>query len=191
MSDHGIRLERLSSSDPKIKFGTAKKLIELAKTHPESLYPAFDSIVPILDDQNNIIKWSAIDAIGYLACVDENHLVDSLLPKLCSYLRCGRMITANHAIAALGRIAAARPELQAEITAELLKVDRYRYDTKECNNIAVGKTLEAIASYSDEVKSSARIRSFARRQLKNTRNATKRKAEKLLRKLEEAGEVEL
>lgn len=183
MSSNDFRFSGLSSQDAKIKFATAKALVELAKSHPERLYPAFDSIVPILDDENSILKWCAIDAIGYLAEVDANHLIDSLLPKLFAQLRGGKMITANHAIEALGRIARARPELEPMITPVLLKVASYRYDTPECTNIAIGKSLEALGSYTDLLKRRNRIRSFAELQTHNRRPATKRKAETLLKKL--------
>lgn len=183
MRDNGIHLTGLSSSIAKVKFATAKQLVELAKTHPETLYPAFDSIVPILDDHNNILKWCATDAIGYLACADDRHLIDTLLPRLFRMLRNGKLITANHAVAALGRIANARPELRHAITGELLKVERYTFETSECRNIVIGKTLEAFSEYAHEDRENPKIVSFAERQLRNTRPATRKKAERLLKKL--------
>jgi len=97
-------------------------------------------------------------------------------------LNTGNMITANHAINALTDIALAKPEYQAEITKELLKVEHYSYDTAECRNICIGKVILAIGKYFDDLKDKEATLDFVRRQTKNTRNATRKKAEQFLRK---------
>jgi len=92
------------------------------------------------------------------------------------------MITANHAIMALANIALARPEHQPKITDELLKVEHYNYDTDECRNIAIGTAIQAIGSYFNGLKDGEAAIEFAKRQTKNSRNATRKKAEKFLAK---------
>lgn len=177
-----INLADLSSKDPKIKYGCAKNLLAVAKEKPAEIYPNLDFFVELLDSENNIIKWTAIDIVGRLARVDEAKKIDALMGRLFELLNTGKMITANHAIMALADIALARPEHQERITDELLKVERYNYDTDECRNIAMGAVIQAIDSYFTELEDRKAAIGFTRRQTQNSRNATKKKAEKFLAK---------
>lgn len=177
-----INLADLSSKDPKIKYGCAKNLLAVAKEKPAEIYPNLDFFVELLDSENNIIKWTAIDIVGRLARVDEAKKIDALMGRLFELLNTGKMITANHAIMALADIALARPEHQERITDELLKVERYNYDTDECRNIAMGAVIQAIDSYFTELENRKAAIGFARRQTQNSRNATKKKAGKFLAK---------
>lgn len=54
--------------------------------------------------------------------------------------------------------------------------------TPECRNIAKGKAVEAFDLFFDQIKDQAPVIRFVKRQLKNTRNSTRKKAEKLLKK---------
>jgi len=63
-----------------------------------------------------------------------------------------------------------------------LKIEHYNYETDECRNIALGKVILAIGSYFDRLKDKKIVIEFVEQQTKNTRNATKKKAEKFLRK---------
>lgn len=177
-----VNFKDLTSENPKIKYGCVKKLLALSKNNPSELYPHLDFFVELLDNENNIMKWTAIDIIGRLSKVDSENKTDKLMDKLFGLLNCGRMITANHAVAALTDIALARPRYQEKITEELLKVEHYNYDTVECRNIALGKVILAINEYFDQLKDKKAVVEFVERQTKNTRNATKKKAEQFLKK---------
>ena len=177
-----IDLADLSSDDPKVKYCCAKNLIAIAKEDPARLYPHIDTFVKLLDGQNNVLKWTAIIIIGKLARVDKEKKVDRLIGKLAGFLNAGKLITANNTTMALAGIAVAKPQYQKQITRELLKVENYDYDTMECRNIAIGKVIEAIGSYSGQLKDKKAVIEFALRQTKNTRNATKKKAEQFLKK---------
>jgi len=49
-----INFDDLSSDVPKIKYGTSKRLIEVAETNPDELYPYFDYIKELINHKNNI-----------------------------------------------------------------------------------------------------------------------------------------
>jgi hypothetical protein len=178
-----VDLADISSNDPKVKYCCAKNLIAVAKENPARLYPHIDTFVKLLDGENNVLKWTAIIVIGNLARVDKEKKVDGLISRLVGFLNAGKLITANNATVALAGIAVAKPKYQKQITEELLKVEHYDYDTDECRNIAIGKAIEAIGSYSNQLKDKKAVFEFAQRQTKNTRNATKKKAEQFLKKL--------
>jgi hypothetical protein len=175
--------EDLTSENPKIKYGYAKNLLVTAKDNPAELYPHIDFFVKLMKNENGILKWTAIDIIGLLSKIDIEKKIDKMLDKLFAFLNTGNMITANHAIAALTDITLAKPEYQKIITDELLKVEHYNYETDECRNIALGKVVLAVSSYFDHLKDKKTVIEFVERQTKNTRNATKKKAEKFLKNI--------
>ena len=177
-----INLADLQSDSAEVKYCCAKNLIAIARENPARLYPHLDTFAKLLDGDNNVLKWTAIIIIGNLARVDKDKKVDRLIGRLVGFLNAGRLITANNATMALATIAIAKPQYQKQITKELLKVEHYDYDTDECRNIAMGKVIEAIGSYSSQLKDKKAVIEFAQRQTKNTRNATRKKAERFLKK---------
>jgi hypothetical protein len=177
-----MNLTDLFSQNLKLKYGCARNLLAIAKENPSEIYPNLDFFVKLLDSENKIIKWTAIDIIGHLAKVDKAKKIDELVRRLFELLNAGNLITANHAITALTGIALAKPKYQGRITDELLKVEHYSYNTDECRNIAIGTVILAIGSYFSEVKDKGPTIEFVRRQTQNGRNATRRKAGKFLRK---------
>ncbi len=180
-----IYLADLSSRDPKVKYGCSKNLLAITEKNPSEIYPQLDFFIKLLDDENKILKWTAIDIIGHLAKVDKNKSIDKLMERLFSLLSEGNLITANHAITALTDVTLAKPEYQKKITNELLKVEHYSYDTDECRNIATGKVILAISTYFGELEDKKAVIEFAKRQTKNTRNATRKKAEQFLKKYDQ------
>jgi hypothetical protein len=177
-----MNLKDLGSENPRIKYRCAKKLVALAASDPDKLYPRFDFFMEMLDHENQILKWTAIDVIGHLAKSDKMKNIDRILKRLFGLLNAGKLITAGHAAQALAGIAMVKPKYRGRITNELLKVERYIYDTDECRNIVIGIVIKAIAPFYTELKDKKAVIEFAKRQLKNRRHATRKKAEQFLKK---------
>lgn len=178
-----LNLKDFYSDNPKVKYAAAKKAVAISKENPAELYADFDFFVNLLDNENQIIKWTAIQIIGNLSKTDKEKKVDELLPRLIDFLNCGKLITANHAIFALAEIALNKPEHQEQVIKELLKVERYNYDTVECRNIALGKVILALEKFREKIKDDKEIIEFLKRQTKNSRIATSKKAQQLLKKI--------
>ena len=178
-----VFLNDFFSKTAKVKYTGTKKAIAISKEDPGELYPNFDFFIELLNSENQIIKWTAIQVIGNLSKVDKKKKVDKLLPKLISFLNCGKMITANNTILALSEIALNKPEYQKMIFKEFIKVEQYNYDISECRNVALGKVVLVLGKFKDEIKDQKDILEFLERQTNNTRVPVKKIAMKLLEKL--------
>lgn len=178
-----INLDAFSSTNAKIKYACAKQAIVISKNNPSMLYPDFEFFVKLLDSSNNILKWTAIQVIGNLSAVDKKKKVDKLLPQIISFLKSGKLITANNAILALTEIAYNKPKHSDKIIKELFKSENYSFETSECKNIVIGKILLALDRLKDQIKNQKDALSFVERQTHNSRNATKKKAQVLIKKL--------
>jgi hypothetical protein len=77
-------------------------------------------------------------------------------------------------------IAAAKPYLAERIAKQLLRVEKARYATPECRNVAIGHALEALRKLMTLLPDARGVRRFAARQVDNPRRATANKARKLV-----------
>ena len=175
----------ISSTNPRVKFGSAKTLRIISERKPEMLYSRMDFFASLLDSENNILKWIALDIIANLTRIDSRNEFSKLFKKFYGYLYEGSLITASHVVDNSSKIALSKPELQDKITEELLKVEEVTLPTKECRNILIGKAIKAFEVYYDNLKDKDKVISFVKRQSNNPRNATKARAEKFLKRLEE------
>lgn len=174
--------EGLSSKLPRVKFGCSKTLLLLSAQHPKLLCSSIDRIAELLDSKNRIIKWSAITILGNLAMVDTEGRIRNRVHKLYGFLAGGELITANNAMAALGKISRAFPEEQERIAAHLLGIERQLFETDECRNIAIGKAILALGMFCDPANSSKSVLDFVGRQTGNSRRATANKAKAFIAK---------
>jgi len=79
-----------------------------------------------------------------------------------------------------------KPKLQDAITKKLLKVEKLSVPTAECRNILIGKTIDALSAYYDEIEDKHEVVSFVKRHLNNPRRSTQTKAQRFMKKMKEA-----
>ena len=171
----------VTGPNKRIKNAAAKTLQILSARNPKLLYAKLDFFLQLIDGDDTILKWIALDVIGNVAAVDtKNRIHKTVLLTLYDLLSDESMITAAHAIAALGLIAVHKPRHRKEITAHLLCVENIRRNP-ECRNILIGQTILALTKYFDQIPDTKAVLDFAQRALINSRPATRKKAEKFLK----------
>ena len=170
----------LEAAQGAARFGWAKVLLILARKAPAILYPRLDVVLGLLRGESKILQWTAILAIGDLAAVDSKGRIEAILDELLAPIPGPVMITAANTIGAAAKIARARPRLADRIAREILKVEKARYATPECRNVAIGQAIEALDEFFEAISDREPVIGFIERQLENTRPATRKKAEKWL-----------
>jgi hypothetical protein len=173
--------EGLKADKPRIKYGCAKTLRLISELRPEVLYPHFDFFVRLLDHENKILQWDAALVLSHLARVDADDRFAAVFARYFSPIPGPVMITAANVIQGGARIAQARPEWADRIGAEILKVAGARYQTPECRNVAIGHAIVALGALLPLLYRPAVAVRFVRMQLKNSRPATRKKAEQFLK----------
>lgn len=175
-------LDGISSPNSRVRFKCAKALRIISEENPEMLYPHFGFFRKLLDSENNILRWNAIDIIANLATVDSNNMFGRLFGEFYGLLNEGSLITAAHVVDNSAKIIRAKPHLERRITNELLRIEKISLPTEECRHIITGKVITAFGQYFDQSKNKDIMLSFARNQLNSTRPSTKRRAEQFLRR---------
>lgn len=176
-------IDGLTANQPRLKFGCAKALCLLSEQEPAALYPHFDLFVSLLDHENKILQWEAIFILSHLAGVDTEDKFEAVFDRYFAPVSGPVMITAANVIKGGARIAQSRPDWADRVATQVLRVSRARYQTAECRNVAIGHAITALGEMSGLLRQPAPVVHFVRRQLRNTRPATRAKAERFLRGL--------
>ncbi len=172
-----------SSSSANLRFKCAKILRITSESTPEVLYPYFEFFETLLESENNIIKWNAMDIIANLTIVDTGDKFDCIIDKYYRLFNQGSLITSAHVVENSGKIARGKPHFREVIANEILKVSDIPLPTAECRSILAGKVILTLSNYPELVTDKNRVISFLTGQLNSTRNATRKKAEILLKRL--------
>jgi hypothetical protein len=173
-------LEGLNAAKPHIKYGCAKTLCLASEHRPDLIYPHFDCFVRLLDHENKILQWNAAFVLSHLARVDSRNKLAAIFRKYFSPIPGPVMITAANVIQGGARIAQAKPQLADRIAAEIRKVARARYQTPECRNVAIGHAILALGDIRHLLRDPAPAVQFVRKQTRNRRPTTRKKAEAFL-----------
>ena len=174
----------ISSGEATVRFKCAKVLRALSKANPKLLYPYFDFFSTLLDSQNNIIKWNAMDIIANITEIDTEGKFEKIFGKYYNLLNEGSLITAGHVVDNSGKIANVKHNLREQITDHLISVERITLPTEECRSILDGKVIQAFGQYINHIKNNNDVVAYIKSQLKSGRSATRKKAEKLLEQMQ-------
>ena len=178
-------IKGVSSPKASVRYGCGNVLKLFSEENPEKLYPYMDFFIGLLDSNYRILTWIAMAVIANLAEVDIDNKFDGIFDKYYSFLNDEYMVTVANVVGNSGRIAKAKPHLTQKITNELLKTENLTtklHLTQECKNVILGHAISALDVYFDQIENKDDVISFVKRQLSNTRNATRTKAEKFLEK---------
>lgn len=178
-------LEGLNNPKGTIRLGCEKTLRLISEQQPKLIYPHFDTFAKMLDSENNILKWGAIMTISNLVSVDSNGEFEKIFEKYFSSITDKTMITASNVIKNAWKIAMAKPESAEDITQQILKAEKARYENKgqvspECNNIVRGHAIDSFDKFYDRIRDKKPVLAFIKRQLNNTRKPVSKKAERFL-----------
>jgi len=177
-----ILFEGLNADKASIKYGCEKTLRLISEREPQLLYPNFNLFVRLLDSENNFLKWGSIIIIANLATVDSENKFEKIFDKYFAPIPGPELIPAGNVIGNSYKIALAKPELSERIAKVILKVEKAKYQTDECKNVAFGHTINSFTQFYGQIKNKEPVDKFIKKQLKNTRNATRKKAERFLKK---------
>jgi hypothetical protein len=145
------------------------------------IYHKWDDFVKLLKSENTFMKSIGITIIANLTRVDTKNKFEKIFERFYRLLDDDSMITASNIAGLSGVIAQAKPKLQTKITNRLINIDSTHHSL-ECKNIIKGKAILSFDEYFEETRNKKRILEFVKVELKNSRPATKKKAEKFVKK---------
>lgn len=172
----------LESDKARVKFGALKALRQVSQLEPQLLYPHFDFFVSMLRSENSIQRWNAMLILGDLARMDRGRKMERILEDYLAPITGPRLIDAANTMRGATAVATAKPHLADKIARAILKVETANYATPECRNVAIGHAITCLDRLVPMVADARVIPLFVTRQLDNGRPATRKKAERFLRR---------
>jgi hypothetical protein len=182
-------IEGLNAKPARVKYGCAKALRVVSEERPDLLYPKFDYFARLLGHENKIFQWEAIFVLSRLARADAKDKFNAIFDRYFAPIPGPVMITAANVISASAQIARAKPNLADRIASEVLKVAQARYQTAECRNVAIGHAILAFGEFLGLIEDRAPVLAFVRKQTRNSRPATRKKAEQFLKRFDRRADI--
>jgi hypothetical protein len=170
--------EALKSKDETKRYNSFEVLLRLSEEQPDFLYPRWDFLADMLDSDNAYWKLIAVRLIANLTRVDTENRFGQIFDKYYNLLN-DSVIVAGHVTANSGKIARAKPELQAEITDRLLNIDKTSQKHKDL--IKAG-AIDSFGEYFVESRDKGKIIEFVKQQLNGDSPKTRKKAKEFLKK---------
>jgi hypothetical protein len=178
-------LGALKSKDDAERYGSFEVLLDLSEKNPASLYPHWDFLAEMLGSKNAYRKLIAVRLLSRLTRADSENRFEKIFDKYYNLLN-DSVIVAGHITADSGRIARAKPELQARITDRLLNIDKTAQKHKDL--IKAG-AIDSFGEYFEDSQDKESIMEFVRRQLDGESPKTREKAKEFLKKWEKNHET--
>ncbi|PYT79933.1 MAG: hypothetical protein DMG40_14095 [Acidobacteria bacterium] len=175
-------MDALGSATPRVRFAASRLLRIVSENSPAGLYPHFDFFVRLLRDKNSILRWNAMLTLGHLAAADHQKKLDAILDSYLVPISGKNLMDATNTIRGAASIARAKPYLADRIAKTILAVEKARYATPECRNVAIGHAIHALDEFFPLLQDQRAVLSFVKRQGKNARRSTRNKARKFLAK---------
>jgi hypothetical protein len=172
-------LDGVLSKKDAVRYGSFKVLNVLSEKHPEKLYGSWDFFADLMRSNNTHRKYIAIYIIANLTRADSENKFEKLFDAYYGLLGDKSVIPAAHVAANSGKIALAKPKLEAKITNRLLDIDNAVQRHKD---LVKASAIEAFEAYFEKSKDQTRIIEFVKAQLNCESPKTREKAKTFLKK---------
>jgi len=170
-------LAGLTARNDVYRYNCFKVLLQVSEDQPSVLYPEWDRFVAMLDSDNSYHRSIGLMLIANLTPMDAAGRFESIFDRYFDLLDDEKVVTARYLAQHAGRIARAKPHLQAAIAERLLAVEGTHHEPgrKDLLKADVIASLDEFFGITGEQE---RIRAFIEAQLTcsspKTRQAAKR-----------------
>lgn len=181
----------IEKSEPSaIKFTAEKAVRNLSENNPELFIGMEDKIFSLLKSENTFIRLGNIITCSNLAVIGTEKMFELFKDVYIPFLYSKNIAEFGNAVKGIPKIISALPLLEDDLIEPLFEADQRVFIHKgkpspECSNVAAGKVIDVFVKISNNSLYREEMLDFAKRNLTNTRNSTKRKAEKLIKCLKD------
>jgi hypothetical protein len=175
-------LDNLWSKNETIRYNSHKVLCLISQEHPRILYPQWDYFAQFLKSDNTYHKLSAIHILANLIKADTKGKFEKMFDWFYGLLDDKSFITAAYLAGASGKIARAKPKLQAKITNRLLNIDKTHHQ-QERKDLVKASVIEAFEEYFEQTRNKKVILEFVEKQLNCESPKTRKTAKEFFKRL--------
>ena len=170
-------LHGVVSKDETVRHNCYKVLAEIAGSQPRVLDPAWDTLVGLLDSRNAFHRATGVNLIAILAGADLEGRFERIFDRYFDLLSDDKVMVARYLAQSAGRIARAKPHLQARIVDRLLGIDRIQHRHKE---LIKADVIASFGEFFEESVDQERMRAFVEQQVDSSSPKTWKAARQFL-----------
>lgn len=184
-------LIEIESTEPSaVKFAAEKAVRSISESNPELFEGIETEIFSLLKSENTFIRLGNIITCANLAVLSSDKTLELLKKEYIPFLYSTNLAEFGNAVKGIPKIISVFPSLEEKLIPPLFEINERVFIHKgkpsdECRNVAAGKVIEVFAKICKDSPYQQDMLNFAENNLTNTRNSTKRKAEKLVKKLKD------
>ena len=175
-------LDGIMSKKDEVRSASFRILKRISEEQPNALYPKWDYLADLLDSDNHSQRYISINLLANLAKIDVKNKFEPIFDKYFSNVEGERTMVAGQAALNSGKIAKAKPKLQAKITSRLLNIEK-AHQGKQVELIKA-YAMEAFNEYFEESSDKNKILDFVKAQLESKSPKTRKVAKEFLKKKE-------
>jgi hypothetical protein len=172
-------LAGIVAKDDVYRYNCFQVLYQLSEEQPETLYPEWGYFVGLLDSNNSFHRSIAGQLLANLSRADTENRFEAAFDHIVALLDDAKIVPARQFAQHVGRIARAKPELQARITECLLAVDETHH-TESRKDLLKGDVIAAFDEFFADSPVQERILDFVERQLACSSPRTRKAAQAFL-----------
>jgi hypothetical protein len=154
-------------------------LYQISEAQPQILYPEWDYFVGLLDSKNAFHRAVAVRLLANLTSADEERRFEELIDRYFDLLDDDKVMVARYLAQQAGKIVAAKPHLQPQITQELLGVDNTHHNQSR-KDLLKGDVIQAFDEFLAETDDRESILTFVQAQLECSSPKTRKAAKAFL-----------
>jgi len=170
-------LRGLVSKDEKVRHNCYQVLAEIAESQPRVLDPAWDTLVALLDSRNAFHRATGVSLIAILAGADPEGRFERIFDRYFDLLGDDKVMVARYLARSAGRVARAKPHLQARIVDRLLGIDQIQHKHKD---LIKADVIASFAEFFEGSPDQERMRAFVKRQVDSSSPKTWKAARQFL-----------
>lgn len=174
-------LAGLTVKDDVYRYNCFQVMYRISQEEPGALYGEWERLVAMLDSSNSYHRSIGAQLLANLAPVDGEGRLEAIFDRYFDLLDDEKIITARQFAQHVGRIARARPHLQARITGRLLAVDATHHEPGR-KELLKADVIAALDEYLTAGSDRERIMAFVQGQLSSSSASTRKAAQAFLKK---------
>jgi len=173
-------LDGILSKKEDIRFNSHEALLYISENDPAVLYPKWDYLADLLTSENHFHRYIAINLLANLVRVDGENKFERDIDRYFNNIAGKKTMVAGQAAINAGKIARAKPNLQAKITDILLKIDQIHQGKQ--TELMKAAAITAFDDYFDEAVDKDKIIDFVKTSLGSDSPKTRKVAKEFLEK---------
>jgi len=146
-------LEVIVSKRDKIRFSSYHVLLHISEHNPDVLYPKWDYLADLLKSDNHYNRYIVINLLANLVKVDKENKFEACFDRYFDNIAGEKTVVAGQAALNPGKIAKAKPTLQAKITNILVNIAQIHQSKK--TELMKADAIEALNDYFDKIADKA------------------------------------